>query len=131
MYFPVFSSLDDNNNNNNNNDNNKEEDDNICIICWLPTNNNNKIINLKNIPHIITICKCNPKIHIMCFDRWLISHVSCPICRTKLSINLFQSKSENIVAYCYICYTEHNNKIFNCYVFLFLLVMIYWIILLD
>lgn len=57
-----------------------------CIICY--ENNNEKtnlytlecILNKKN---ILSDCSCNYYIHLSCFDNWIETSFSCPICRIK------------------------------------------------
>jgi hypothetical protein len=66
-----------------------QEDDNICVICWLPSEKNNKIKYMKDFSNICYFCDCNVLIHIDCFNEWLIkcpNSPSCPICRTKITI---------------------------------------------
>jgi len=68
---------------------NIQEDDYICVICWLPSEKNNKIKYMKDFSNIYYFCDCNVLIHIDCFNEWIIkcpNIPSCPICRTKITI---------------------------------------------
>ena len=101
MYFPVFLS----------NEYYSDEDiqDNItifekdiCIICWMPDEKNNEVKHLSEFSHIITTCKCQPTIHSLCLDSWIIQNSSCPICRTKISIHILNSNKRNILTNVYV-----------------------------
>ena len=68
---------------------NIQEDDYICVICWLPSEKNNKIKYMKDFSNIYYFCDCNVLIHIDCFNEWIIkcpTSPSCPICRKKITI---------------------------------------------
>ena len=85
MYIPSYTSFDESN------DDIQilQEDDNICVICWLPSEKNNKIKYMKDFSNIYYFCDCNVLIHIDCFNEWIIkcpNSPSCPICRTKITI---------------------------------------------
>jgi hypothetical protein len=65
---------------------NDEQTNKLCLICWLPSNKNETIQNMKNISHIVVICDCNPIFHKKCLDIWINKTSSCPICRKKITI---------------------------------------------
>ena len=101
-------------------------DTDVCLICWLPSTNTNKINNLSNFSHIITNCSCKPKIHSLCLNHWIKTTPSCPICRTKIKINIFKSNNKNILINCYtVCigYTVYIIKTI-CYVSFFNLICV-------
>lgn len=65
---------------------NDEQTNKLCLICWLPSNKNETIQNMKTISHIVVICDCNPIFHKNCLDIWINKTSSCPICRKKITI---------------------------------------------
>ena len=65
---------------------NDEQTNKLCLICWLPSNKNETIQNMKTISHIVVICDCNPIFHKKCLDIWINKTSSCPICRKKITI---------------------------------------------
>ena len=76
----------------------------VCLICLLPQNNYNQIQNIKEFNHIITICDCNPLIHINCFNEWFNTTRSCPICRQLIYINthIFTNKYMKNIKYFFV-----------------------------
>lgn len=64
-----------------------------CLICWLPEEENNQINKLSEYTYIIKICKCDPKIHVECINKWVNLCQTCPICRTKLQVTVPMSKT--------------------------------------
>ena len=62
----------------------KEHD--LCIICWMPSDINNKIYTLKEIQTLVCLCNCNPQLHFDCISKWVDKTNSCPICRKKIEI---------------------------------------------
>jgi len=120
MYFSIYPSSEyySDEDLDNNDDNNIIVDDNdICIICWLPGEKNNIIKHLSDFSHIISTCKCRPKIHRECVEKWITKSLSCPICRTKIKINLFETNQKNLYMYCCIIFVETTNKVLKllCY----------------
>lgn len=87
----------------------------ICIICLMKQEQTNKIKQLSSFPHIISTCGCNPKIHISCLDNWIKHSLSCPICRTKISINLFQIHTHK---YFHMFLLQNRTHLFHilCYI---------------
>lgn len=78
------------NNNNKNYDNLNKLDNEFtnyeCIICYENNNEKIKLYTLEcilNKKNILSDCSCNSYIHISCFDNWIKTSFSCPICRTK------------------------------------------------
>ena len=65
---------------------NDEQTNKLCLICWLPSNKNETIQNMKTISHIVVICDCNPIFHKNCLNIWINKTSSCPICRKKITI---------------------------------------------
>ena len=57
-----------------------------CLICLTPPNKDNPIQKIKELPYIVSICKCNPELHFSCLNEWINQTESCPICRTKITI---------------------------------------------
>lgn len=100
MYFSVFSSSEYYSDEDVTNDIIFDETD-ICIICWMPEEKNNRLKNLSDFSHIITTCKCHPQIHTLCLNNWINKNKSCPICRTKLTINIFKT-NDNIIVNFYV-----------------------------
>jgi len=127
MYFSIFSSSE--YYSDEDIDNNFVLDTDVCLICWLPAQENNNIKLLSNFSHIITKCTCNPKIHSLCLDHWIKTSSSCPICRTKIKINIFKSNNKNILINSYIIFVEYTVYILKmiCYASFFNLmcVMLY------
>ena len=80
---------------NNNNFNNN----NICLICWLPSNNQNKTKYMKDFLQFETSCDCNPSFHDNCFNNWISRSSSCPICRKTIILNQQQPMSVKISTY--------------------------------
>lgn len=64
---------------------------NTCIICWLPDN----VSKLQLVPKLKTNCECNPFIHEECLTSWLSHSLSCPICRSLVSINATANRNRN------------------------------------
>jgi hypothetical protein len=110
------------------NETNTSNDD-VCLICWLPSENNNFIESLSNHPYIIKICNCNPKIHTDCLNKWIGQNPSCPICRKILTINntdidnyidiYIDNNNTNILTKLFICcylsfYLNNINYYINC-----------------
>lgn len=49
-----------------------------CAICLAEFSDGD---NIKSLP------KCNHHFHVVCIDKWLLSHSSCPTCRNLLKFN--------------------------------------------
>ena len=116
MYFSIFPlseySFDEDINNN------LKIDEELCIICWEPTEENNKIKYLSHFSHIITTCKCNPKIHSLCLDIWIKQNHSCPICISTIINNTFKTDKNNILSNCFIYCVQYTIIILKYFVFL-------------
>ena len=71
-----------------NNEDNEDNED-YCLICWEPSfpNENNSIFKMKEITFFNSDCKCDCKIHLLCFFDWFNKTHACPICRETLTIN--------------------------------------------
>jgi len=65
-----------------------------CLICLAPPNKANPIQKLKELASIVSICKCNPELHISCLTEWVNQTESCPICRTKTTIHHHQQTNK-------------------------------------
>ena len=106
MYFSTFPSSEyysDEDNKNNYIDNDEND---VCIICWLPSDETNKIIKLDYFTTVTPTCKCKPKIHAICFNDWIQRSQSCPICRKNIIIH--------------IQYFNNNSvQTFTCFFFIF------------
>ena len=92
------------------------DEDELCLICWLPEYEKNRIKLLSEFSHIKPNCKCKPKIHLLCINEWIAKSQSCPICRIKMDI-IFTNNIQNVlINYYIICvsYTVHFLKIV-CY----------------
>ena len=87
----------------------------ICLICWMSYEDNNKLKILSDFSHITTKCNCKSKIHFICLNIWIKKTPSCPICRTKIKINIFNSEHKNIFVNYYIEYKIYILKIL-CFV---------------
>jgi hypothetical protein len=72
----------------------QNNDDNICLICWMPSETNNSITILSEFSHIITLCKCKSKFHLICLNGWIAKSHSCPICRKKIKIKNINKQNE-------------------------------------
>lgn len=116
MYFSIFSSSEYYSDEDIDSELIINEDD-ICLICWLPGEEQNQIKLLSEFSHIKPKCKCNPKLHYQCINQWIMTTPTCPICRTKMNIIIFTPDNTNIVINCYIIcvsYTVHFLRIL-CY----------------
>jgi len=102
MYFSVFSSYE------YYEDKDNVNTDDVCLICWLPTEETNKIKLLSNFLHINPNCKCNPKIHSICINEWIKKSQSCPICRTKINIIMVTSDKNNMFVNYYIIFMSYT-----------------------
>ena len=94
---------------------NDEQTNKLCLICWLPSNKNETIQNMKTISHIVVICDCNPIFHKKCLDIWINKTSSCPICRKKITITseiiiteTTINKHIDILTYAIFIYTLHT-----------------------
>lgn len=128
MYFSVFSSSEYYSDEEINKDISIDEDD-LCLICWLPGDETNELKLLSDFSHIKTLCKCKPKIHSICINDWIKKTPSCPICRTKLNIIIFNGNAENVFINCYIgciSYTVYFLKIVSYASFLNLLCLLFY-----
>lgn len=67
-----------------------------CIICWLPSTQDSPVKCMKEYSYFISNCKCNAFFHDNCFKTWLKLVSSCPICRTKISINIIENDDKYI-----------------------------------
>lgn len=79
-----------------------------CLICWMPTEENNEVKKLSNFSHINIICNCQPKIHYLCLNSWIHKNSSCPICRKKIFIKSLNLKKTNIFEKLYYYNQEYN-----------------------
>jgi len=88
----------------------EETTDKICVICWLPAEQNNPIKTMKEFSHIYLFCNCNVLIHTNCLNEWLnkcTNCPSCPICRKKVTILTREHLSNYIksstIVFCLFC----------------------------
>jgi hypothetical protein len=105
MYFSTFPSSEYYSDEDNENNSKFNEND-VCIICWLPSDEKNKIIKLNYITTITTPCKCKPKIHELCFNDWIERSQSCPICRKNIIIHIQY-------------FTNNSVQTFTCFFLIF------------
>lgn len=94
----------------------------------MPPEENNEIKSLSEFSDLIANCKCKPKIHTICLKSWTKNNLSCPICRTKITINIFHSGNNKFIN-CYIYCIQSTVKLFKiiCYTsFLNLLVIFFY-----
>lgn len=100
----------------------------LCLICWDPSANNNKLIKMNSVISYLLFskdCSCNGIFHYNCLLKWINTTNSCPICRKPIKRNVDE---ENIVTlnnksqiFRFINFTNNNAyKIFK-YFFLFLI----------
>lgn len=101
MYFSIFSSSEYYSDEDIDSELIINEDD-ICLICWLPGEQQNQIKLLSEFSHIKPKCKCKPKLHPHCINEWIMKTPSCPICRTKMNIIIFTPDNTNVFINCYI-----------------------------
>jgi hypothetical protein len=102
MYFSTFSSYNSLSDEDTiENDIDIDEND-ICIICWLPSNEKNTIVRLNDYYTITTTCKCNPKIHSLCFNDWIQRTQTCPICRKNILIHIQYLTNNSVHTFTYI-----------------------------
>lgn len=115
MYFSLISSYE--NFCKNINDEDKDKDTNnylinnqkdTCLICWMPTDENNELKKLSNFLHINIICDCQPKIHYLCLNIWISKNSSCPICRKKISIKTLNLKNSTMFEKIYYYGKEYH-----------------------
>ena len=92
---------------------NDEQTNKLCLICWLPSNKNETIQNMKTISHIVVICDCNPIFHKKCLDIWINKTSSCPICRKKITIitETTINKHIDILTYAIFIYNIATNTL--------------------
>ena len=74
----------------------------VCIICWLPSHKKNTIVRFNDCCTMITTCKCNPRIHPLCFNDWIQRSSSCPICRKNIQIQIQYLTNNSIHTFTYI-----------------------------
>jgi len=128
MYFSVFSSSEYYSDEDISNDISIDEDD-LCIICWLPQEEQNEIKLLSEFSHIKPNCKCKPKLHSTCINDWIKKTPTCPICRTNMNIIIFTSNYDNFLINCYIIcisYTVQLLKIISYASFINLLCILFY-----
>ena len=128
MYFSVFSSSEYYSEHDISNDISIDEDD-VCLICWLPEEEQNEIKLLSDFSHIKLNCKCKPKLHSTCINDWINKSTTCPICRTKLNIIIFTTNHENIISNFYIIcisYTAQLLKFISYVSFINLLCILFY-----
>jgi hypothetical protein len=82
----------------------EDETNKQCLICWLPSNENNVIKKIKDFSDICSACNCNPPFHYNCLEDWINRTSSCPICRTKITINKQISPNNYIKAITYFVF---------------------------
>ena len=120
-----------------------QDDNNICVICWLPSEKNNKIKHMKDFSNIYYFCDCNVLIHIDCFNEWIITcptRPSCPICRKQITIftsNFFTDYVKNLLitfiilifncTYCLLRVATFAYLFNVCCLFMYNCYMIYFI----
>lgn len=129
MYFSVFSSSEYCSDEDINNNISIDEDDHLCLICWLPQEEQNEIKLLSEFSHIKPNCKCKPKLHSTCINDWITKSPTCPICRTKMNIIIFTTNNENILINCYIVcisYTVQLLKFISYASFINLLCILFY-----
>lgn len=129
MYFSVFSSSEYYSNDDINNNHISIKEDDLCLICWLPQEEQNEIKILSDFSHIKPNCKCKPKLHSTCINNWIKKSPTCPICRTKMNIIIFTTNPENIlINYYIICisYTLQLLKIISYASFVNLLCLLFY-----
>ena len=81
---------------------------NDCLICLNnESNEDNKIILLKENKFIILFCDCNSYFHNDCLLQWIKKTNNCPICRKE--IKYIKNDELNYMKYKYICYTSNRN----------------------
>ena len=92
---------------------NDEQTNKLCLICWLPSNKNETIQNMKTISHIVVICDCKPIFHKNCLDIWINKTSSCPICRKKITIitETTINKHIDILTYAIFIYNIATNTL--------------------
>jgi len=56
-----------------------------CLICWQ----DKSLINLYNYPNIVKSCKCQGNFHKKCLATWFSKSSSCPLCRKKVSFDIY------------------------------------------
>lgn len=128
MYFSVFSSSEYYSDEEINGKLSVDEDD-LCLICWLPGEEKNDINLLSEFSHIKPNCKCKPKIHSICINEWIKKTPSCPICRTKMNMIIFNTNNENVlINYYIICisYTINLLKFISYASFINLLCILFY-----
>jgi len=99
MYFSIFSSLEHYSYKYRTNDVIFDKTEDICVICWMPEEKNNMLKHLPDFSHISTLCKCHPQIHYLCLNNWINKNKSCPICRTKLHVNILKINDNIFINY--------------------------------
>lgn len=89
----------------------KEDNVKICLICWLPNNNNDLVKNMKQFAFILTTCDCNALFHHKCLKTWIENSQSCPICRKQLAIRNIYNLNHNIhiKLICFFFFYNYTN----------------------
>ena len=86
----------------------KENNNDKCLICWLPSTNNNSLKPITDFSQFITTCYCKPLLHDSCLNTWIINTHSCPICRKPITIQLPEVRRYNF-SLCYIFFYNCTN----------------------
>ena len=91
-----------------------EPEEKACIVCWMPSlnDNDNELHSLKEFKEYIVNCSCNVSIHKKCLYKWLQNSSTCPICRKSIIYNILYDRTNNykLFAYYFIFY----NCIIKC-----------------
>jgi hypothetical protein len=87
MYYILYTSSEQYENKLDSNVIEEDETNKICLICLLPSHENNVIKKIKEFSHIYSVCNCNPSFHYICLEDWIKISSSCPICRKTIIIN--------------------------------------------
>ena len=80
-----------------------------CIICWLTSSEVTHVKCMKNHFFFVSSCNCNAYIHDTCLQKWINKQSSCPICRTKIFVNIIENKDYYIKIRAYFVILLNNT----------------------
>lgn len=67
---------------------------NDCFICM--ENKDEPVLNILDFD-VARTCECSAKLHAKCYAQWLLTSVSCPVCRNQINTRLIEIPHSNTV----------------------------------
>ena len=89
----------------------EDETNKLCLICLLPSKEHNVIQKMKEFSDIYSVCNCDPSFHYDCLEDWMNRTSSCPICRTKITLNKLVSSNNylKVITVFVFCFNFNSN----------------------